>query len=183
MDDLQIIELYFSRAENAITETAAKYGAYLKYIAYNILKSLEDSEECTNDTYMKVWNSIPPQRPDCFKAFIGRIARNTAINLYNKYNAQKRRGSEVALDEMAECIPDRNADKNSEDKEIRESLNAFLRSLPEENRKIFVRRYWYMSSVKEIAKDYKFSESKVKMTLLRTRTALKEHFAKEGISI
>lgn len=183
MEDIQIIELYFKRAESAITETAAKYGAYLKYIAYNILKSREDTEESTNDTYMKVWNAIPPERPACFKAFIGRIARNTAINLYNKYNALKRKGSEVALDELAECIPDPNADNLSEDKTIRESLNAFLRELPEEPRRIFVRRYWYMSPVREIAKDFKFTESKVKMSLMRTRNALKEHFAREGISI
>ena len=171
------------RAENAVAETAAKYGAYLKYIAYNILKNREDTEECTNDTYMKVWNTIPPERPNCFKAFIGRIARNTAINLYNKYNALKRRGSEIALDELAECIPDPNIDKVSEDKEIREGLNTFLRSLPEEPRKIFVKRYWYMSSVKDIAKELKFSESKVKMSLMRTRNALKDYFAGEGISI
>lgn len=187
MDDNKIIELFFSRSESAITETANKYGRYLRQIAFNILRSREDSEECTNDTYMKAWNVIPPQRPDYLKAFLGRITRNTALGLYEKYTAAKRSADRTAaaLDELADCIPDtaQNPAKISEDNEIKACLNDFLAGLPEETRKIFVRRYWYMSSVHEIAAAYHFSESKVKMSLKRTRDRLKEFLRGEGIYI
>ena len=181
MDDTSIIELYFKRNERAIAETAAKYGAYLHTIAYNILHNNEDTEECTGDTYMRAWNSIPPQRPNILKAFLGRITRNLALNIYNRYTAQKRGGTqtEAALDELKDIIaaPEKDGDTAT----IRECLNKFLAELPADKRKIFVRRYWYMSPVSEIAADFKFSESKVKMTLKRTRDQLKAALEKEGI--
>ena len=183
MDDTGIIELYFKRSERAIAETAAKYGAYLHTIAYNVLRNAEDSEECTSDTYMKAWNAIPPQRPNILKAFLGRITRNLALNIYQKYTAQKRGGTqtETALDELSEIIA--GPEKENDGAEIKSCINKFLSELPADQRKIFVRRYWYMSAVSDIAKDLKFSESKVKMTLKRTRDKLKEALIKEGIYI
>ena len=187
MEDTDIIELYFRRSEAAIAETSAKYGRYIKKIAYNILLDNEDTEECANDTYMKTWNAIPPQRPSVFKAFLGKIARNTALNLYEKYRALKRSGDRTAeaLDELSGCVPDTNSSisKISEDKEIKECLDRFLTELSADNRKMFVRRYWYMNSVKEIAMAFGCSESRVKMSLKRTRDKLKSYLESEGISI
>lgn len=187
MQDEQIIELYFARAESAIAETDIKYGRYCTTIAFNILRSNEDSEECKNDTYMKTWNVIPPKKPDNFRAFIGRIARNLALDMYEKMHRKKRdiNSTEAILDELAECIPDRNSDveKISEDAELRDCINTFLGTISEENRKIFVRRYWYAGSVEDIARDYGFGKSKVKMSLLRTREKLKEYLESEGITV
>ena len=130
---------------------------------------------------------MPPQRPNYLKAFLGRITRNTALNIYEKYTAAKRGfgHTAAALDELTDCIPDHGTDpsKISDDKEIKACLDSFLSELPEEQRKIFVRRYWYMSSVREIAAAFKFSESKVKMSLKRTRDRLKERLESEGIYI
>ncbi|MBO7451395.1 MAG: sigma-70 family RNA polymerase sigma factor [Clostridiales bacterium] len=183
MDDSQIIELYFDRSEEAITETDKKYGGYCNTIAYNILQNSEDSEECQNDTYLKCWNTIPPTRPLNFKAFIGRIARNIAINIYDKRNAQKRGSGtvELALDELEECIPATDIPSPSEDSVITDCLNAFLRSLPPQPRNVFINRYWYMASTSEIAKKYNMNESTVRVTLKRTREKLKLYMEKEGI--
>jgi RNA polymerase sigma-70 factor (ECF subfamily) len=187
MQDEQIIELYFARNESAISETDIKYGRYCVTIANNILHSTEDSEECKNDTYMKTWNAIPPKKPDNLRAFIGRIARNLALDMYEKLHRRKRdvNSTEAILDELAEVIPDPNSnvEKISEDSELRDAINAFLGTLTEDNRKIFVRRYWYACTVEDIARDYSFSKSKVKMSLLRTREKLKEYLESEGINI
>lgn len=184
MQDEQIIALYFGRNENAIKETEHKYGGYCMNIAQNILHSLHDSQECVNDTYMRTWNSIPPHKPDSLRAFIGRITRHLALNMYEKATAQKRgKGTvQLVLDELSECIPDTVGDA-VQGFVITDALNIFLASLPEENRRIFVRRYWYMSAVKDIAADYRMSESKVKMRLMRMRNELKIQLEKEGIVI
>lgn len=183
MEDTQIIELYFQRSESAISETDLKYGAYCNTIAYNILQNSEDSEECQNDTYLKLWNTIPPTRPSNFKAFIGKITRNLALNIYEKHKAQKRgAGSvELALDELEECIPDASASVPSEDSVVTECLNSFLKSLPTQHRNIFIRRYFYMASVSEIADFFKMNESTVRVSLKRTRDKLKVFFEKEEI--
>ena len=187
MEDIQIIELYFARKESALSETDTKYGRYCLTVANNILHNAEDSEECKNDTYMKTWRVIPPKKPDNFRAFLGKIARNLALDMYEKLHRKKRdiNSTEAILDELAECIPDPNSDveKISEDGELRNSINAFLGTLSEDNRKIFVRRYWYAGSVEEIASDYGFGKSKVKMSLLRTREKLKEYLESEGIAL
>lgn len=183
MEDTQIIDLYFERSENAISETDIKYGAYCHTIAYNVLQNTEDSDECRNDTYLKVWNSIPPTRPSHFKAFIGKITRNLAIDMYNKYHAQKRNSGSVdlALDELAECISDNSNPYKAEDSVVTECLNAFLRSLPTDTRSIFIRRYWQMSSTADIAAALNMKESTVRVSLKRTRDKLKAYFLKEGI--
>jgi len=184
MDDSKIIELYFDRSEQAISETAKKYGRYCHYIAFQILHNTEDSEECVNDTYFRAWNAIPPKRPDRLRTFLGKITRNLSLNKWEKQTAQKRGSgqTEQVLEELMECIPaDTNVEKVIEDKYVLEILNDFLDKLPTDKRKLFVRRYFYLSSIKEIARDYGLSESKVTVTLFRTRQMLKEVLEKEGI--
>ena len=184
MDDRQIIALYNERSEAALSETAKKYGRYCHTIAYNILRNEEDSEECVNDTWLRAWEAIPPQCPERLSAFLGKITRNLALNRYKHKNREKRGGGQMllALEELAECIPGTNsAEEAANESLLVEELNRFLEGLPAEKRKIFMRRYWYMSSVKEIAEDFGLSESKVKMTLLRMRSKLKQTLEKEGI--
>ncbi|SFC49668.1 RNA polymerase sigma factor [Ruminococcus albus] len=185
MQDEEIIGLYLARSENAITETSGKYGGYCNSIAMNILHDHSDSEEVVNDSYLKIWNTIPPSRPLSLKAYLGRIVRNLSLNLYEKLNSAKRGKGEVklVLEELAEVIPsDESAEKYTEQKVLEQLLDSFLGTLDDGTRKIFVRRYWYMSSVKEIAHSYKLSESAVKMRLKRTREALKKYLEQEGWS-
>lgn len=186
MDDNKIIDLYWARSENAISETADKYGKYCRYIAYNILHNDEDSEECLNDTYLKAWGAIPPQRPNRLATFLGKITRNLSLDRYKHYNAEKRGFGQVplALDELQDCIPATdNVEQIIEDAALVEIFNQFLDALPTDVRKVFMRRYWYLSSIKEIAEDFNFSESKTKMTLHRARNELKQILEKEGVSL
>ena len=157
MDDRQIIELYNERSETAISETADKYGKYCYYIAYHILYNEQDSEECVNDTYLRTWQAIPPQCPNKLSAFLGRITRNLALNRYRYYMKEKRGYGQTSLvlDELQECVPAARStepEQVAEDMRLAEVLNCFLHELPIEKRMMFLRRYWYMSSVKEIAK-------------------------------
>ena len=186
MEDNQIVQLYFDRSEDAISQTAVKYGKYCHIIAYNILHNTEDCEECVNDTYLKAWQIIPPQRPLKLAAFLGKITRNLSIDVYRHYTAEKRGGSEmvIALDELGDCISSLvSANDHVNEIVLVDILNRFLASLSVEHRKIFMRRYWYVSSVKEIANEYGITESKVKMSLLRSRDQLKTVLEKEGIAL
>ena len=181
MNDEQIIELYWSRNEQAIAETHAKYGGFCYSIANNILKNNEDSEECVSDTYYNVWNTVPPQRPSVFAAFLGRITRNLSLKKYRAKRAQKRSG---AQEELSECIPDnKRIDESLSAEELGKSIDAFLRRLPLHEQQIFVLRYWYNEKVADIAKKSGFSESKVKMVLSRTRKKLAVQLEKEGYFI
>ncbi len=184
MDDRQIIELYNERSEAAISATADKYGKYCYSVAYHILYNKQDSEECVNDTYLRTWEAIPPQCPDKLSAFLGKITRNLALNRYRYYAREKRGCGQVplVLDELQECVPAPNSTEQAvEEKHLVEVLNRFTRELPVEKRMMFVRRYWYMSSIGEIAEDFEISEGNVKMTLLRIRNKLKQTLEKEGI--
>ena len=186
MDDTQIIELYWARAESAVAETAKRYGRYCHTIAHNILHSDEDSEECVNDTYLRAWESIPPMRPERLSTFLGKITRNLSLDRYRRDNAEKRGGGEVplALEELQECLPAGDGeDLAVDDLLLADIFNRFLSALTPEARKFFVRRYWYLSPVKEIARSYGVGESKVKMSLQRSRNALKKLLTKEGISL
>ncbi len=185
MQDSKIIELYWQRSESAIAETQTQYGRYCHKIAYNILYSDEDSEECVNDTYVKAWETMPPKRPDSLCAYLGRITRNIALDRYDMQRAQKRSGiTELALDELGECIPDTEAElPPSEEIALRTAINGFLASLPKRTRIVFMRRYWYMCSIGDIAEDLGMSESNVKVTLLRARERFKQHLEREGIVI
>lgn len=184
MEDEQIIALYFARSERAISKTAEKYGRYCHFIACNILCNDSDAEECVNDTYLQTWRSIPPKRPNRLQTFLGKITRNLALNRYEAQSAQKRGGGQVPLilDELGECIASASCTESIVDElVIKDVLNSFLERLPAEARKIFVRRYWYMDTVKQIAAAYGLGESKVAVTLFRTRERLRDAFEKEGI--
>ena len=185
MEDTKIIELFWERSENAISEADAKYGKYCYAIAYNILYSEPDSEECVNDTYLRAWNNIPPTRPSKFSAYLGRITRNLAINRVAFHSRQARNGGYTEiLDEMHQMLPDESsAPQSTDDIALREAINGFLRSLPTDTRIIFMRRYWYNSPISDIARDYSLPQGTVKSTLSRTRKQFREYLQKEGISI
>ena len=184
MEDKQIVALYWERSENAIAETEKKYGRYCRYIAYNILYSDQDAEECVNDTYQKAWETMPPKQPELLSAYLGKITRSLAINRFRYDHAVKRSpGMEVILDEVAEFISDSNGVDALDEIHLRDVINSFVASLTREVRIVFVRRYWYMSSIKEIAADYGMTESKIKVMLMRTRQKFKEHLEREGISV
>lgn len=184
MEDSQIIDLYFARSEAAITETDHKYGGYCYKIAYSILASREDSEESVNDTYLSAWKAMPPRRPSVLSTFLGRLTRNISIDRWRKLGARKRGGGEltVALEELGECV---SGEKSVEDtlilKEVMGCLNGFLKRLPEEERTVFLCRYWYVNSLEEISEKTGFSLGKIKSMLHRTRGKLARHLEKEGL--
>ena len=179
-EDSEIIALYWERSETAIRETDRKYGKYCHAIAYNILYSKEDAEECVNDTYLKAWNSMPPERPDSLSAYLGKLTRNLALNRYAYKHADKRNIHLTEIyDEATEPFAD-SADMLDE-MILREAINTFLASLSAETRILFMRRYWYMSPVKQIARDYGLPEGTVKSILSRTRKKFKDYLEKEGI--
>ena len=182
MDDREIVALYWARSETAIRETDRKYGKYCHAIAYNILYSREDAEECVNDTYLKAWDSMPPKRPDRLSAFLGKITRNIALNRYAHDHADKRN---INLTEIYDEVMEPFADPSDMIDEIllRDAINSFLAALPSETRILFLRRYWYMSPVKEIARDYGLPEGTVKSILSRTRKKFKAYLEKEGIDL
>ena len=185
MNDLQLVELYWERSERAISETALKYEKFCHNIAYNILFSEEDSEECVNDTWLRAWCAIPPQRPLKLSAFLGRITRNLSFNRLKTRNALRRGGSEtvLTLDELSESIPaSERTGEGLELEELTAVLDKFLGNLDPEARRIFMRRYWYFSKPAEIASAFGISEHKVYKSLQRTRAKLKDFLRKEGFS-
>ena len=185
MEDSEIVELYWQRSERAISETMSKYARYLRSIAFRILSNEADSEECVNDTYTHAWTAMPPHRPQKLGPFLGKITRNLALNMYERMTAEKRGAGEVpaALDELSEVIGKETVQAEVDAVYLSDSINTFLGTLNEQTRKIFVRRYWYMSSIKEIADDYGISESGAKMTLMRTREKLRDYLREEGYAV
>ena len=186
MEDHAIIELYWQRQESAIGETAQKYGTFLANLSWNILRSHSDAEECVNDTYLRAWNAIPPQRPSAFKMWLGRITRNLSLDRWRKSKAEKRGGDDmdILLGELDVCVPSgENVEKQMEDQEIAAMISAFLRTQSADNRTIFLRRYWYGQSIAEIAEALHCGEGKVKSSLFRTRAALRATLEKEGIAL
>ena len=187
MDDSKIVELYLSRDEAAISETALKYGSRLRSIANRILGDISASEECENDTYLKAWGLIPPHEPRSYLfSFLGKITRHLAIDECRKRDSEKRSAVFCELtQEMRECLPSENDDAESllEASELRCAVNAFLERQSDERQNIFVRRYWYFDSIPEISRRYGFSRSKVKMTLCRMREELRVWLGKEGYTV
>ena len=184
MDDNKILELYFNRSESAIAETKQKYGNYCLTIATNILGNSQDAEECVNDTYMKAWGTIPPQRPPSFRLFLGKIVRNLSLNKMKAQGTQKRGGGEtpLLLSEMEGCVPSaRNVEDEVDVQILAGVIDDFLSNIRKEDRVFFVRRYRYADTISAIAKRYSVGESKVKMSLSRTRNKLKGQLEKEGI--
>jgi RNA polymerase sigma-70 factor (ECF subfamily) len=184
MNDNDIIDLYWARSEQAIAETDAKYGNYLKAVAMRVLAALEDAEESVNDTYMKAWNAMPPERPSVLRLFLGKITRRLSLNRLRERNAAKRGGGEVpaVLDELAECVPSgQNVENEILAKELASVIAGFVSKLPQDERRIFILRVYELMPVKEIAERLSFSESKVKTTLHRTRKKLAEVLEREGV--
>lgn len=184
MDDLMIIELYFARDEQAIKETDIKYGRLCFTVAINILGNDEDSEECVNDTYLSVWNKIPPTRPNNFMAFICKITRNLSIKRLD-YNKARKRTPEsfVSFTELEDVLPDNNIMPEIENAEIGKLISEFLKHEKPEARAVFIRKYWFFDSVSDIAARYSFTESKVKNMLYHSRNKLREYLKKEGIEV
>ena len=183
MEDGKIVQLYWDRDEQAIPETADKYGHYCRTIACNILGNREDAEECVNDTYLNTWYAIPPHRPMVLSTFLGKIVRNLAFNRYKANTAEKRGGGEVTavLDELAGCVSGRqDVEQAYAYQELVRAINDFLGGLPAEKRNIFVRRYWYTDAVSEIADRYDMTAAAVSMTLKRLRTQLRSYLIKMG---
>lgn len=184
MEDSNIVRLYWERSENAIGETALKYGKYCFTIADNILQNKEDANESVNDTYWGAWNAIPPNNPTVLRTFLGKLTRRISLKKWRDENRVKRGGGEVtlALEELEECVP---SGVEVEDEilaaELTETLNRFLAVLPETERNIFVCRYWYLDSIAQICHTYRFSESKMKSILYRTRKKLQSYLNEEGI--
>ncbi len=183
MEDSEIVELYWQKNADAITETVNKYGAYCFAIAESILHSAEDSEECVNDTWLHAWNAMPPQKPNVLRMFLAKITRNLSFDRFNARNAEKRGGGEMALvlDELGECL-DGGVDTETayEAKELRQCIQRFVRALPERDGNVLVRRYFFAESVSDIAKRYGLTENNVMVILSRTRRKLKAYLLKEG---
>ncbi len=186
MEDKQIIDLFWQRSESAISAVSEKYGPYCSKIAGNILEIKEDVEECVNDTWLLVWQIIPPDRPVRLAAYLGKIVRNVSLNRVKYFSAEKRGFGQtnLVLSELEECVPAAdNVEQEMDERILIQAIGRFLRSLPAGRRNIFIRRYWYMMSVKEIAKIYGMSESKTASLLFRKRKDLKVHLQKEGILV
>ncbi len=185
MEDEQILALYFARKEQAIAETARKYGALCSRIAGNILSLREDAEECVNDTYHAAWTRIPPERPRSLSAFLGRITRNLAISRYRANHAQKRySGMEILLSELNDCVPaPEDMEQIMDRRQLSARISQWLEALPEEDRRLFLRRYWYGDSVADLALEWGRTPGQISQTLLRLRRLLRAYLEKEGISL
>ena len=185
MEDLQIVELYWNRDEDAIAQSQQKYGNYCYSIAYNILHNSEDAQESLNDTWLAAWDSIPPQRPRRMEVYLGRITRNLALNRVKSLTAQKRGGgqAEAVLEELRECLPGGDMDEHLDELVLRDAINKFLRGQLSRNRAIFLRRYWAMERVEDIAMDLGLRRGQTATILYRMRRELIKHLEKEGINL
>ena len=186
MDDSAIIDLYWARDERALELTDLKYGKLCRTVAFNILHNQEDTEECVNDTWLRAWNAMPPNRPSVLSAFLSRITRNLALDTYKAAKADKRGGGQlpVALDELGDCIAGmQSVEHEIAYRDLVSMLDGFLRRLPEKECCIFLRRYWYADSTKDIARRYGMPEGSVKSQLSRTRQKLKKILEQEGVAV
>ena len=185
MDDSRIIELYFLRNEEALRETEKKYGSFIHITALNITGAPEDAEECANDTYLKLWNSIPPERPVYFKAYIGKLVRNTALSLYRKNKASKRDSSmSVLLSELGDCLPSAvTVEDDFDGKNLSGLISEWLYSLSDENRALFIRRYWYGDSLKELSDKTGKPADKLAVLFFTLRKNLKKELEGKGVNV
>ena len=183
MEDKQIVDLYWQRSEEAIPATAAKYGAYCRTIANNILANNEDTEECVNDTWLKAWNSMPDNRPTLLGAYLGKLTRWLSLTKLRERGRLKRGGgeAEAALLELSLLASPDSPEREAESREFTAELNGFLEGLPPKKRRLFVQRYWYLMSTREIARDNTMTEAAVKMQLSRTRAELKAFLIRKGM--
>lgn len=183
--DSEIVALYHARDERAIEKTAHKYGDYCFTVADNILRNKEDAEECVNDTWLRTWNTIPPQKPTSLKHYLAKITRNLSIGRWREKHSGKRGGGEMtlALEEMEEFLADTQADNEAARAAFSDCLNRFLHTLPARECNIFLRRYFYVDSTKEIARRYGIKEANVLLILSRTRAKFRTHLEKEGYTV
>ena len=183
MEECAIIQLYWDRSEQAIRETELKYDKLLHQIANNILHNPADAEECVNDTYLGAWNAIPPARPRVLTAYLCRISRNLALKKYQQIHAARRNPVvAVSFEELEACLTDGRSDvQNYPEDHLADCINRFLDTLDRETRQVFIRRYWYFDSVKEIMRRYQMSKSKVESMLFRTRLKLRAWIEEEGL--
>ena len=185
MDDARIVSLYWERNEQAIKESESKYGGYCHAIAYRILTDQEDADESVNDTWLAAWESMPPHRPSILATYLGKLTRRVSLNRWRDSNRDKRGGGEMSLslDELAECVPDQqNVERAVELAELTDAVNRFLAGLPMIERDVFVCRYWFVASLREIGEKFEFSESKTKSMLFRTRKKLLAYLEKESLN-
>lgn len=183
MEDKEIVRLYWDRNELAIKETSLKYGGYCYTIAYHILLNREDADESVNDAYMRIWECIPPHFPEVLSVFVGKITRRVSLDKWRTRTRKKRGGGQVclALEELDEAVAAvHDIEKMVEQKELLRAINAFLGTLPETERDLFVCRYWFLASIRELSLKFTFSESKTKSMLFRTREKLKNYLQEEG---
>lgn len=185
LDDEKIVDLYWDRSEDAIHQTQEKYGKYCHSIAYNILRSKEDSEECVNDAYKKLWDTIPPKKPSSLGGYIAKITRNIALDRYDYNTAKKRdQNASIIYEEFENCLPAaQDGMPLSDSIALKTAINGFLSSLMSQDRIIFMQRYWYFCDIKTIARNLEVTESYVKITLFRIRSKMKLYLEKEGINI
>lgn len=185
MDDSRVIELFLERSEKAISELSSKYGGVCMKIAQNVLNNYQDAEECVNDTYFGVWNTIPPQKPDSLLAYVCRIVRNISVNRYKYNSRQKRNGTyDVCINELEECISSNDtAEDRFEAKELSRFIDEYLDTLDVTNRMLFVRRYWYLDSIETLAKMSKLSAGAVRTRLSRLREMLKKFLESRGVIV
>lgn len=183
MEDNQIVDLFLRRDELAISHTARRYGSRLRRLSYAFVEDYQAAEECENDTYLQAWDSIPPHEPrNYFFAFLARIVRNRSIDHCRTRDRQKRSACITELTaELENCLPaEENLQQRLEGKELAEAIGAFLRSIPEQQRNVFLRRYWFGDSVSDICGRYLMGQSRVKSMLFRTRNGLRDYLTKEG---
>ena len=186
MEDNMIIDLYWARDQRAVAESEDKYGAYCRSIAQGILDRREDAEECVNDTWLRAWHAMPPQRPSILSAFFGKLTRNLSLDRWRRERAAKRGGSqtEAALHELEDCLPDRRGpEEHLEAGETAAIISAFLREQPDLDRRLFVRRYFYLESIAALAARFRLTQGQVKSRLHRTRGRLKHTLEQEGVAI
>ncbi len=183
MEDHEIVQLYWDRDERAIEESDKKYGRLCRSVALRVLESMEDSEECVSDTWLRSWNAIPPRRPDLLGAFLARITRNLALDRWRASHSARRLGGEtaLALEELGDCVSGESLENEVDRRELARVLNAFLRSLPEGDRNLFLRRYWSVETLESLAKQEGMSVSALHRRLRRLRSALADRLRKEGI--
>ena len=183
MEDFQIVDLYWDRNERAISESDEKYGRMLRSLSYSCLSSREDAEECVNDTYLDAWNTMPTERPTYLGAFLSKITRRRSIDRYRRDHREKRGGIENLTEELTDCIPDGGSTpfEELEKGRLREAINTFLESLPQEKRVMFVQRYFYAAPISHIAQSLKMSDSNVKVTLHRLRESLRRYLVEEDL--
>ncbi len=183
LNDNRIIDLFFERSEQAITELSGAYGVLCNNIAFHILGNAQDAEECVNDAYLGVWNTVPPKRPNPLRSYVCRIVRNLAIKQYHHNTAQKRNSVyDVALDELENCFPSSDSVEGAFDAaQAARCINAFLATLSRENRVLFVRRYWHADSIDDLAALFQTSNHNISVRLSRIRAKLNNYLIQEGV--